>query len=96
MKVGGVLATEFSLATSAKSKIDGVIPKAFPIRSSLTITTVIPAGPMFFCAPANINPYFETSIGRDIKFEDMSQTNGTPFVSGTNPNSTPSTVSLSQ
>jgi len=30
-----------------------------------------------------------TSTGLDKKFEDMSQTSGTPFVSGTKLNSTP-------
>lgn len=29
---------------------------AFPKRSSLTITNVTPAGPMFFWAPANMTP----------------------------------------
>lgn len=48
MNVGGVLYTELSFATTAKSKTDGVIGIAYPIRSSLTITRVIPAGPMFF------------------------------------------------
>ena len=32
---------------------------------------------------------FEMSNGLERKFEDMSQTKGTPFVSGTNGNSTP-------
>ena len=32
---------------------------------------------------------FEISIGLERKFDDISQTKGTPFVSGTNGNSTP-------
>lgn len=48
MNVGGVLWIELSFAVTAKSKTDGVIGKACPNKSSLTITKVIPAGPMFF------------------------------------------------
>ena len=33
-----------------------------------------------------------TSTGRDKIFEDMSQTSGTPFVSGTKSNSTPKNI----
>ncbi len=41
-------------------------------------------------------PTLETSTGLEKIFEDMSATSGTPFVSGINWNSTPSTVSLAQ
>ncbi len=39
-------------------------------------------------------PNFDTSIGRDRMFDDMSATSGTPFVSGTYGNSTPPMVSF--
>jgi hypothetical protein len=41
------------------------------------MTMVRPAGPMFFCAPPKIRPYFDTSIARDRMCEDMSATTGT-------------------
>ncbi len=36
------------------------------------ITTVTPAGPMFFCAPANTSPNGVMSKGRESMSEDMS------------------------
>lgn len=56
INVGGVLLIELALAMTLKSKIVGVIGIACPIRSSRTITNVIPDGPMFFCAQAKITP----------------------------------------
>ena len=50
--VGGVLSIEPSFAMAAKSMNAGVDGRARPSRSSRTITSVRPAGPMFFCAPA--------------------------------------------
>ncbi|KAJ6637203.1 hypothetical protein Bhyg_09932, partial [Pseudolycoriella hygida] len=59
-----------------------VVGIAFPIKSSRTITTVIPAGPIFFCAPPNIKPNFVMSNGRLNMFDDISTTNGTPLALG--------------
>lgn len=56
INVGGVFAIELLSKFTLKSKIEGVVETAFPIKSSRTITTVIPDGPIFFCAPANTNP----------------------------------------
>lgn len=56
MKVGGVFAIELLSKFTLKSNTEGVSFMAFPMRSSLTMTTVMPAGPIFFWAPANINP----------------------------------------
>ena len=39
----------------------GVFSSAKPIKSFLIITTVNPAGPIFFWAPAKIKSYLETS-----------------------------------
>lgn len=47
----------------------------------------------------NQSQYLQTflmSTGRDMMLDDMSTTRGIPFVSGTESNSTPSMVSLSQ
>lgn len=51
-KVGGVLYSELAAKLSLKLKIAGVIGNAWFSRSSRMITTTIPAGPKFFCAPA--------------------------------------------
>ncbi len=51
-KVGGVLSMEPSSAMALKSHTAGVPGRALPMRSSRTITTQMPDGPMFFCAPA--------------------------------------------
>ena len=42
------------------------------------MTTVRPAGAMFFWAPAKMMPYLDTSTGRERMSEDMSHTMGTP------------------
>ncbi len=44
---------------------------------------------MFFCAPAKMTPYLDTSTGRERMSEDMSHTMGTPPVSGTYCHSVP-------
>ena len=59
-------------------------------------TTAMPAGAMFFCTPAKMTPYFDTSTGLERMLEDMSQTSGTPFVSGTYFHSVPNTVLFAQ
>jgi hypothetical protein len=75
---------------------------AFPIKSSRIITRVTPAGPKFFCAPANIRPYFDILIGFENKFDEQSAQIGmSPAFSLISSrilslNSTPSIVSLSQ
>src|SRR3954464_10876891 len=66
------------------------------MRSSRTMTIVRPEGPMFFGAPAEMRPYFETSMARDMMLDDMSATSGTLPVSGVQWNSTPPMVSLEQ
>ena len=60
----------------------GVISIGSPMRSSRIMTTVTPAGPMFFCAPAKSRPNFETSIGSERMQEEISATRGTEPVSG--------------
>ena len=50
--VGGVLIMEPDLAFSSQFHTCGVLARARPSRSSRTITTTRPDGPMFFCAPA--------------------------------------------
>ena len=52
------------------------------MRSSLTMTIVTPAGPTFFCAPAQINPNLVTSTSSERIFYDISATRGTSPVSG--------------
>ena len=52
------------------------------IKDLRMITTVTPAGPIFFCAPAKIKPYRFTSQGSDKMQEDISATKGTLPVSG--------------
>ena len=49
--IGGVLSIESLAACSRQWKAEGVIGSARSSRSSRTITSVSPAGPMFFCAP---------------------------------------------
>ena len=46
------------------------------------MTIVKPAGPIFFWAPAYINPYLSTSMGLDKRVLEASVMSGTPFVSG--------------
>src|SRR5471032_126909 len=99
--VGGVLYIDSLSATSLKSKADGHTGSALPSKSSRTMTMVTPAGPMFFCAPAKITPYCDTSTTRDRMCDDMSATigvdaNSPPNAAGTRAksNSTPSMVSL--
>ncbi|CFP63521.1 Uncharacterised protein [Bordetella pertussis] len=63
------------------------------------MTTVTPAGPAFFWAPANTSPARAMSSGRDRKCEDTSTTSGTSGAprlagSGHSVNSTPPMVSL--
>jgi hypothetical protein len=41
-----------------------------------------------------MRPYFETAIGRLMKFDDASHTSGTSPTSGSSRNSTPWTVSF--
>ena len=55
---------------------------AFPIRSSRIITTVTPAGPTFFCAPAKRRPNLLTSISSESIIDEISVTRGTFPVSG--------------
>ena len=83
-------------ACCLKSKALGVIGNAWPIRSSRTMMIVTPAGPRFFCAPPYSRPYFETSIGFDMKFDDTSATSGTSPTSGVQWYSTPPIVSFAQ
>src|SRR4029079_13255349 len=60
-----------------------------------TITTVTPAGPAFFCAPAYRTPYRDTSVGLDRKSLDASPTSTTRSGNvGVSGNSTPWIVSL--
>ena len=65
----------------------------FPSRSSRAMTMTTPAGPTFFCAPAKITPYLETSTGFEQKFEDMSATSNVSPTSGGALNSTPCNMS---
>lgn len=58
VKVGGVFSNEFDSATAEKSKIDGHLFFLHPIKSSRIINMATPAGPIFFCTPANIIPYY--------------------------------------
>ena len=60
----------------------GVSGRAFPTRSLRTITTVRPAGAIFFCALAYIRPNFDTSTGSERIDEDISATSGMFPVSG--------------
>src|SRR5205814_8902917 len=46
------------------------------------MTTVTPAGPMFFCAPAYISAWRPTSIGRLNMSDEVSLTSGAPPASG--------------
>ena len=49
---------------------------AWPSRSSRTTTTVSPAGPRFFWAPANASPTRDQSTGREATCEEKSTTSG--------------------
>ena len=46
------------------------------------MTTAMPAGPTFFCTPAQIRPYLLTSQGRERNMEDWSDTRTFPLVLG--------------
>ena len=67
----------------------GVMGSSCPARARSTIATVSPAGAIFFCAPAKITPYFDTSTGRERMSDDISHASGTPPVSGTYCHSVP-------
>src|SRR5450830_1680693 len=95
--VGGVLYIDSCSATMVQSNADGQIGKALPSKSSRTMTTVRPAGPIFFCAPPKMTPYCDTSITRDRICDDMSATMVVPAgTCGACWYSTPSMVSLVQ
>ena len=60
----------------------GVFSSAKPIKSFFMITTVKPAGPIFFWAPAKIKSYLETSV-LSLKIQlDKSATNNFPSCGG--------------
>lgn len=56
LKQGGVLYRELFPACTLYSSTEGHSRRAKPSRSSRMITTVTPAEPTFFCAPAKITP----------------------------------------
>ena len=58
------------------------------------ITSVTPAGPRFFCAPAKIMPNLLTSTTHDMISLDMSAISGTLPASGKKWYSVPSIVLL--
>ena len=60
------------------------------------MTTVTPAAPRFFCAPAKMRPNFFTSVGSEAMSEDMSATSGMSRVSGMAVHCVPSMVLLVQ
>lgn len=60
-KVGGVLNKEFDDERTEKSKNVGQLGFLEPIKSSRTMTTATPAGPIFFWAPKKMIPYCNTS-----------------------------------
>jgi hypothetical protein len=79
-----VFSIDSASATARQLNTPGQIGSAWSSRSSRTIVIVRPAGPMFFCAPAKITPYFDTSIWRDRMCDDMSATKGvSPCTVGT-------------
>ena len=51
-------------------------------RSSRMMEMTTPAGPMFFCAPPYMTPYFVMSTGSDRKHDDTSATRSLPLVLG--------------
>jgi hypothetical protein len=56
---------------------DQYLPNMVKKCRYVLMTTVRPAMPVFFCAPAQMRPNFDTSTGRERKLEDMSAISGT-------------------
>ena len=93
---GGVLYKEALSACVLYFSMVGVPGKVSSvIKSSLIITITTPAGPIFFCTPANNMPYLFTSTGSDKIQEDTSDTRVFPLVLGRSLNLVPYIVLFS-
>lgn len=76
LNAGPVLYKDLFATIVLQFIVDGHYLLAFPNKSFLMIAIVVPAGPAFFYAPAQIIPYLEISTGLDKKLELISQISG--------------------
>ena len=93
------LLDDITIGSTLAHSLKGLLTcgSSWPIKSSRTMTTQLPAGPKFFPELAYMTPYLLTSTGRDSKLDVMSATS-TLFgpTSGSVWNVKPDIVSLPQ